>query len=267
MAAARVMRRARLGGMHLDLSPNSAELGRRAGAAAAAHLRIVLSTQRRGLMVLAAAPSQYATLDVLVAEPGIAWDRVEVFHLDEYVGLASTHGASFRRFLAERFLARVPTVAAFHAIAGDAADPQAECHRLASVLAGRTIDLGLIGIGENGHLAFNDPPADFATTAIYHVVPLDEACRRQQVGEGWYPSLAAVPATAISMSVPAIMACRALICSVPDARKAAAVRAAVEGPLSVDCPASILRTHADCTLYLDHAAAGQLSTGEKSCAG
>lgn len=252
--------------MHLNRSPDSTELGRRAGAAAAAHLRTALAAQRRALVVLAAAPSQYATLDALVAAPGIAWERVEVFHLDEYVGLPATHGASFRRFLAERFLARVPTVAAFHAIAGDAADPQAECARLASMLAGRSIDLGLIGIGENGHLAFNDPPADFTTTAVYQVVPLDEACRRQQVGEGWYPSLAAVPTTAISMSVPAIMGCRTLICSVPDVRKATAVRAAVEGPLSPDCPASILRTHADCTLYLDHAAAGQLSTGGQPCA-
>lgn len=244
--------------MRIDISPDPAELGRRAGDAAIRSLRAALAGGRRATLAVATGTSQYATLDRLVAAEGIAWERVDAFHLDEYVGIPADHPASFRRYLHQRFAGRLPRLGSFHAIAGDAPDPQAECRRLAGLLAGRTVDLGLIGIGENGHLAFNDPPADFATAAVYQVVPLDEACRRQQVGEGWYPDPAAVPATAISMSVPAIMACRALVCSVPGARKATAVAAAVDGPLSPACPASILRRHPGCALFLDRAAAAGL---------
>jgi glucosamine-6-phosphate deaminase len=244
--------------MDIDISPDPAELGRRAGAKAATLLRTALAAGRRATLVVATGASQFATLDTLVAAPDIAWERVEAFHLDEYVGLAATHPASFRRYLQERFVARVPRLAAFHGVGGDAVDPQAECRRLGALLAGRTVDVGLIGIGENAHLAFNDPPADLATTAIYHLVPLDEACRRQQVGEGWFPALAAVPTTAITMSVPAIMAFRAIVCSVPDARKAAAVAAALCGPRSAACPASVLRDHPCCALHLDRAAAAGL---------
>lgn len=244
--------------MDIDISPDPAELGRRAGAKAAECLRAVLAGGRRATLVVATGTSQYATLAALILAPDIAWERVEAFHLDEYVGLSADHPASFRRYLQERFVARLPRLAAFHGVGGDAADPQVECRRLGALLAGRAVDVGLIGIGENGHLAFNDPPADFTTTATYHIVPLDDACQRQQVGEGWFPSLAAVPKTAITMSMSAIMSFRTIICSVPDARKAAAVTAAITGPRSPSCPASILREHLGCALYLDRAAAAGL---------
>lgn len=241
--------------MHIDIAPDPAELGRRAGNRAVALLRQALEGGRRATLVVATGTSQYATLDALVHAEGMAWERVDAFHLDEYVGVPDSHAASFRRYLRERFVSRVPALASFAYIAADAPDPQAECRRLAGLLRGRTVDVGLIGIGENSHLAFNDPPADFTTTAIYHVVPLDEACQRQQVGEGWFPNMAAVPKTAISMTVPAIMAFSHIVCSVPDARKAAAVAATVAGPLTPACPASLLRTHPACTLFLDRAAA------------
>lgn len=247
--------------MHIDIAPDPATLGARAGEHAANLLRAALQDGRHATLVVATGTSQYATLDALVAAPGIAWERVEAFHLDEYVGLPATHPASFRRYLRERFASRLPRLAAFHEVCADAPDPQAECLRLAGLLHGRSVDVGCIGIGENGHLAFNDPPGDFTTAAIYHIVPLDEACRRQQVGEGWFPDLAAVPSTAISMTIPAIMAFRSIVCSVPDARKAAAVQASVEGPLAPDCPGSILRRHADCTVYLDRASASCLRQG------
>lgn len=243
--------------MHIDIAPDPTELGRRAGARAADLLRHALEGGRRATLVVATGTSQYATLDALVGAAGIAWERVDAFHLDEYVGIPDSHPASFRGYLRERFVGRVPGLGSFAYIAGDAPDPQAECRRLAGLLEDRRVDVGLIGIGENGHLAFNDPPADFTTTATYHVVPLDNACRRQQVGEGWFPDLATVPTTAISMTVPAIMAFTHIVCSVPDARKTDAVAATLDGPLSPACPASLLRRHPSCTLFLDRAAAGQ----------
>jgi glucosamine-6-phosphate deaminase len=255
--------------MHTAISATPTELGQRAGHRAAALLRQTLDRGGQATLVVATGASQFATIDALVSAPGIAWDRVTAFHLDEYVGIPADHPASFRRYLRERFASRLPTLAAFHEVGGDAGDAEAECARLGGLLAGRMVDVGLIGIGENGHLAFNDPPADFTTTATYHVVALDDACRRQQVGEGWFPSLAAVPTTAISMTVPAIMRFTAIVCSVPDARKAAAVAAAVGGPLTPRCPASILRNHPDCTLFLDRASAAGLANGPKgvACAG
>ena len=149
-----------------------------------------------------------------------------MFHLDEYIGLPETHPASFRRYLKERFEERVRTLKMFHYVRGENADPEGECRRLGAIIQGRRIDVACVGIGENGHLAFNDPPADFNTETPYIVVDLDEACRRQQLGEGWFPSLADVPRQAISMSIRQIMKSDAIVCTVPDRRKAAAVRAA-----------------------------------------
>jgi glucosamine-6-phosphate deaminase len=247
--------------MHIDIASDPAELGRRAGSRAITLLRQALEGGRRATLIVATGTSQYATLDTLVAAPGIAWERVDAFHLDEYVGIPDSHPASFRKYLRERFAGRLPQLGSFNYVGGDAQDPHAECLRLAGLLQGRTVDVGLIGIGENGHLAFNDPPADFATKAIYHVVPLDEACQKQQVGEGWFPSMAAVPKTAISMTIPAIMAFKSIVCSVPDVRKAAAVKGSVEGPLTPRCPGSILRQHPDCVLFLDRGAASTLAKG------
>jgi glucosamine-6-phosphate deaminase len=209
-------------------------------------------------LVVATGSSQFEVLAELTAQPSISWERVTVFHLDEYVGLSPEHPASFRRYLRERFVARLPTPpAAFHELDGEA-EPHAECRRLAALVPAGPFDIALVGIGENGHLAFNDPPADFDATAPYLVVTLDEPCRRQQVGEGWFATLADVPTRAISMSVRRILASRTIFCSVPDRRKAEAVRAAAEGPVTPDVPASILQRHPDCRLHVDREAASLL---------
>ena len=176
-------------------------------------------------------------------EPDIAWNRVTGFHLDEYVGLPIAHPASFRGYLWQRFVSRLPLpLAAFHFLDGEG-DPQAECRRVGEIIRRHPIDVAFVGIGENGHLAFNDPPADFETEEPYLVVELDDACRRQQLGEGWFPTFDDVPQQAISMSVRQIMKSRAIICTVPDERKAEAVRNAVEGEVTPQVPASILQRH------------------------
>jgi len=194
----------------------------------------------------------------LVKAPDIDWGNVTAFHLDEYVGLPVTHPASFRKYLRERFVAQLPKpLAAFHEINGEG-DPQAECDRLKGLITGRRIAVAFVGIGENGHLAFNDPPADFDTEEPYLVVNLDEACRKQQLGEGWFPTFDDVPKQAISMSIRQILKSERILCSVPDARKAEAVRACLAGPVSNLAPASILQNHAGTTVYLDKPSAALL---------
>jgi len=243
--------------MEIHVHEDPAALGRAAGREAAAALRAAVAARGKATFVVATGASQFETLAALVSDD-VPWERIEIFHLDEYAGLADTHPASFRRYLRERLLDRLPrSPAAFHGI--DASrDAHAECRRLAGLVPTGSFDVATIGIGENGHLAFNDPPADFETLAPYLVVRLDEACRMQQVGEGWFAGLADVPTEAISMGVRRILATGRIICSVPDSRKAAAVRDAIAGPLTPDCPASILRTHAACSLHLDSAAAALL---------
>ena len=249
--------------MQITIEPTAAAMARAAGEQAVATLRRKLATQPHVRMIVATGASQFDVLATVVAADGIDWHRVTVFHLDEYVGLSPDHPASFRRYLHERFADRLP-LAAFHAINPDD-DPHAECQRLGELIAAAPVDLALVGIGENGHLAFNDPPADFATHAAYHVVELDDACRQQQAGEGWFDSLADVPTQAISMTVAQILKTETIICSVPDERKAAAVAASV-GPITPDVPATALQLHADCTLYLDEPAASQLPTPRPSSA-
>ena len=227
------------------------------GAAAAAHAERVLTdtiaARGQARVIAATGNSQLTFLRHLVASPRVDWSRVEVFHLDEYVGLAADHRASFRRVLREHLVD--PTgVATFHALDGDG-DVDAVRRAVGAALARAPIDVAFVGIGENSHLAFNDPPADFETTEPYLVVTLDEACRRQQVGEGWFASLDDVPRRAISMSVRQILAAHEILAMVPDARKAAAVAAVLTGPITPDVPASILRTHERTTLYLDAASA------------
>jgi glucosamine-6-phosphate deaminase len=196
----------------------------------------------------------------LVQAPDIAWEKVTGFHLDEYVGLPVTHPASFRLYLWQRFVSKLPVpLAAFHFVNGEG-DGRAECDRLGRLITAAPVDVCLAGIGENGHLAFNDPPADFDTEAPYLVVTLDEACRRQQMGEGWFPTLADVPRQAISMSIRQIMKSAKIICSVPDRRKAQAVADCLGGPVTNQHPASILQRHPDCLIYLDRAAAALLPT-------
>lgn len=246
-----------------SISPTAAEAGRLAAEHGAELIRAALAARGEAVVVLATGASQFEMLRNLVAVPGLDWSRVTVFHLDEYTGLPADHPASFRRYLRSRFLDHARP-AAFHAIQGDNPDPEAECVRLSALIEPLTVDVLFLGIGENGHLAFNDPPADVTTTRPYLVVPLDEACRRQQLGEGWFPTLDAVPRTAISMSVREILRARDLVCTVPDLRKADAVRDALEGPLTPNVPASYLRTHPRVHLFLDLAAASRLHNPSES---
>jgi glucosamine-6-phosphate deaminase len=233
------------------------EAGQAAARSAAGHLRETLRLRGAARIVAATGASQFAFLDALVAAPGIDWSGATMFHLDEYLGLPADHPASFRRYLRERLIDRVHPGAAV--LIDGQAEPRAECLRAGALIAAAPIDLAFVGIGENGHLAFNDPPADFATEDPYIVVELDEACRRQQLGEGWFARLEDVPSRAISMSIRQILRARTILCIAPELRKAAAVRACLEDEVSPLHPASILRTHPDVELYLDVASASQLS--------
>lgn len=247
----------RLDGLHIEVHPDKPTLSRAAARFVAEQIRAALASLGRARVIFATGASQYDFLDALCAAPDIDWSRITAFHLDEYVGIAPDHPASFRRYLQERLFDRLP-FAAVHLLQGDADDPAAECRRYAALLAAAPIDIACVGIGENGHLAFNDPPADFHTGAGVHVVHLDEACRRQQVGEGHFPTLESVPPQALSMTVPAILEAKIISCVVPDARKADAVHCTLTGPIDPACPASALRTHAHCRLYLDRASASRL---------
>lgn len=244
--------------MRIDISPDKQEMGRRAADEGADAIRRAIAEQGHANIIVATGASQFEMLENLVAAEGIDWTQVTAFHLDEYVGLPETHPASFRRYLRERFVARLPQgIGAFYPINGEG-DLTAECARLGALLRAAPIDAAFVGIGENGHLAFNDPPADFQTQEPYLVVTLDEACRRQQMGEGWFPTLEDVPRQAISMSIAQIMKSRVIVAAVPDARKAQAVKACLAGPVSPDAPASILQTHPAATLFLDASSASLL---------
>lgn len=237
---------------------DTSELGRQAAAIGADCLRAAIAELGAANLIVATGASQFGTLAALV-EADVDWSNVTGFHLDEYLNLTADHPASFRKYLKERFVDRVP-LKKFHYVDGEAADPLAECRRLGELIRKHPIDVAFIGIGENGHLAFNDPPADFETEEPFLVVELDEACRRQQFGEGWFPTFEDVPRKAISMSVRQILKSKQIICSVPDARKAEAVRNAVEGPVTPACPASILQRHEQTTLLLDPPSASLLGT-------
>ena len=232
------------------------ETGEAAGLEAAGILRAAIREKGRASIVLAAAASQFDLFRTLVTRD-VDWSRVTLFHLDEYIGLSETHPASFRRFLKERFTSRVKLETA-HFLDGDSRDPAEVCRRMGKLIGALVVDLACIGIGENGHLAFNDPPADFETREPFIIVSLDEACRRQQVGEGWDPSLADVPEQAISMSISEILRAKSIVCTCPDERKARPVERALEGPITPDVPASILRRHSDCRIFLDRASASLL---------
>ena len=245
--------------MDVRIFSSKQEMGGAAAAAGAEKIREALADGGQARIVMASAASQFEVVEALAEENDICWERVTLFHLDEYVGLSADHPASFSRFLRERFLAKLPgELQAFHAINGEN-EAEAECARVGALLAGEAPVVAFIGIGENGHIAFNDPPADFETEAPYLMVELDEACREQQVGEGWFPDLEAVPTHALTMSVRQILKAHRIVCVVPDDRKAAAVQKTVEGALNPDAPATILHEHDDCLLFLDEPAAGLLT--------
>jgi glucosamine-6-phosphate deaminase len=244
--------------MRVDISPDPTALAIAAAADAAGRLRDAIARNGHARLIAATGMSQVGVLEHLVNTPGIDWTKVEMFHLDEYVGLPIDHPASFRKYLVERLI-RPAGITKYHLLDGEL-DPAATCRAVGARLQAAPVDVALVGIGENGHLAFNDPPADFTTDAPYLTVRLDERCRLQQVGEGWFASLEDVPQLAISMSVKQILRSRAIVCSVPDRRKAEAVRNSLEGPVDPMVPASILQTHADCTVYLDRESASLLKT-------
>jgi glucosamine-6-phosphate deaminase len=251
--------------MEIRVFETKTELGAAAAARAAEVLRAAIAEKGHARAIAATGASQFEFLDALIASEGIDWDRVELFHLDEYVGLPESHPASFRRYLKERLVGKVHP-GTFHFIDGEAADPQAECRRVGALIAEAPVDVGFVGIGENGHLAFNDPPADFETEEPYIVVELDEPCRRQQLGEGWFQSLDEVPPKAISMSVRQILKARELVVSVPDARKAQAVKDCLEGEVTPRHPSSILQRHPRATVFLDRDSASLLRPEVRSAA-
>lgn len=232
-------------------------LGQAAAAHAAAALRKALANRGRARVVAASAASQFEFLEALTGTPGIDWKRVELFHLDEYIGLPMTHPASFCRFLQERLIGK--TGITEHHLLNGQEDPAEVMRRTGEAIAASPIDVAFVGIGENGHLAFNDPPADFETEEPYIVVALDEACRQQQVGEGWFKDLSAVPKRAISMSVRQVLKAKEILAIVPGPRKAQAIKACFDGPISPLAPSSILRTHRNATIYLDKQSAALLS--------
>jgi len=231
------------------------------GAAAAEHaaqnLRDTIQQKGNARIIAATGSSQFEFLEALTSSPGIRWDRVEMFHLDEYVGLSATHPASFRKYLRERLIEKTG-ILKYHLLDGDG-NIQSVIQRVGYEVSAAPVDVAFVGIGENGHLAFNDPPADFENESPYLVVDLDEPCRQQQVNEGWFASIAEVPRQAISMSILQIMKSREILAIVGGERKARAIQACLEGKVVPSAPASILQTHAHTTVYLDQDSAALLS--------
>jgi glucosamine-6-phosphate deaminase len=244
--------------MEINITNDPIELGKTAGKAAAELIRNTIATNGKANIILATGSSQFETLKQLIIEKDIDWSKVVMFHLDEYIGLPESSGASFRKYLKERFLSKVPALMAVYLVNGET-DPVQECNRLSTIIELNPIDVALVGIGENGHLAFNDPPSDFDTKEPYIIVDLDEACRKQQFNEGWFKTVEDVPKKAISMSITQICKSKHIICSVPDVRKAKAVKDCLEEPVSNMFPASILQLHPSCTYYLDKNSASLLS--------
>ncbi|NQU53108.1 MAG: glucosamine-6-phosphate deaminase [Bacteroidetes bacterium] len=241
--------------MKITISNTKEELGKKAAAQGAEQIRKAISQNGEANIIVATGASQFEMLSELVKED-IDWSKVTTFHLDEYIGIPETHPASFRKYLKERFVGIV-SPKTFHYVNGEI-DPAEECKRLGEIISKHPIDVAFVGIGENSHLAFNDPPADFETEEAYLAVTLDEACRKQQMGEGWFPTLADVPQQAISMSIKQIMKSGVIICSVPDERKANAVKLTVEGSVTNLAPASIIQNHPATWLYLDKDSASML---------
>ena len=233
-------------------------LGRAAAEQAATAIRRAIADRGQARIIAATAASQLEFLDALTKAPDIDWSKVEAFHLDEYVGLPITHPGSFRKMLMEQLVQKTG-ISFYHLLHGDAADPSAVIRDVGKQLASAPVDIAFLGIGENGHIAFNDPPADFNTEDPYLIVNLDEACRQQQVGEAWFANISQVPKQAISMSAKQILKAKEILAVVPDKRKAQAIKACFEGEISPMAPASILRRHSNATVYLDTNSASLLS--------
>jgi glucosamine-6-phosphate deaminase len=252
--------------MLLRVFKGKVTLSRAAARQAAAAIRRTITERDRARSVAATAASQLEFLDALTKQQGIDWPKVEAFHLDEYISLPATHPGRFRKMLTDQ-LVRKTGIVQYHLLAGDTADPLAVARDVGKELASVPVDIAFLGMGENGHIAFNDPPADFTTEDPYLIVNLDEASRRQQVGEAWFADTSQVARRAISMSPRQILKARELLVIVPDQRKAQAVRACLEGEISPMGPASILRRHSNATLYLDTNSASLLSPALRTTPG
>lgn len=243
--------------MEIRICKNSEELGKSAAKYTAQVLKEAIAEKGSARIVLSTGASQFDTLKALVKEEGIKWECVEMFHLDEYVDLPETHGASFRKYLKERFVAKVGKLKAAHFV-----DGTKECiAKLTEEIRKEPVDIGLIGIGENAHIAFNDPPADFDTKEAYIIVNLNERCKQQQMGEGWFATIDDVPKQAVSMTPYQIMQCKKILSCVPYKVKAEAVENTVKTHEVTNLiPATLLKTHPDFVLYVDEdSASGILS--------
>jgi glucosamine-6-phosphate deaminase len=242
--------------LNLRVFDDKTGMAKAAADEAARLIREAIAARGRARIVVATGTSQFEFLESLANAPGIDWGQVELFHLDEYVGLSGDHPASFQHYVRERILARLPIGRAW--LLDGMADPEGECKRVGNAIAAAPIDVAFAGIGENGHLAFNDPPADFETEEPFIVVDLDERGRLQQVGQGWFSSLEEVPLRAISMSIRQILKARAILCLVSGTRKAEAVKLCLEGDIGPMAPASALRLHEHATVFLDREASALL---------
>ena len=246
--------------MKVYVGKDKVDMAAHAAKAAGDRIREAIALRGEARIIVATGASQFEFLEALVKEPGIDWTKVTGFHLDEYVGISVEHKASFRGYMRERFVAKTPQpLKVFNEVNGEAADPEAEISRLEALIRVAPIDVACVGIGENGHLAFNDPPADIDCERAYKVVPLDDKCRDQQVGEGWFATRDDVPTHAFSMSMKQILWAKAIVCTCPDSRKAEAVKGAIEGPVTNMLPSSFMQLHPDCEMFLDTQSASLLS--------
>lgn len=243
--------------MKIEVSETRQALGEKAGVLGAKWIKEAIKERGEANIILATGQSQFDTMETLVNDKEIDWSKVRMFHLDEYIGMPITHKASFRKYLTERFVDKVGQLLEVVLINGEN-NPEEECERLGKKISEFPIDVAFVGIGENGHLAFNDPPADFDVEDAYLIVNLDAQCRQQQLGEGWFATVDDVPLQAISMSIKQIMKSNKIVCAVPDQRKAKAVKACLDGEVSVMNPASILQNHEQCVVFLDKESASLL---------
>ena len=244
--------------MRIKVFPDKTALSHAAAEQAASAIRKAISDHDSARIVAATAASQIEFLDALTRAPGIDWKRVEAFHLDEYIGLPISHPGSFRKMLVQQLISKTG-IPKYHLLEGDAPDPAKVLGSVNAAISSAPVDIAFLGIGENGHIAFNDPPADFEIEEPYIIVNLDEACRRQQVGEAWFADISQVPTQAISMSARQILKAKEILAVVPDTRKAEAIKRCFEGEVGPMAPAAILRKHPNATIYLDRHSASLLS--------